>query len=479
MRVNERVIWIALVVFLVTIIGGIILIFNTDLVPGAGAQSDEYDELIPIFNEAYQKIMDRFVDVDKLDTQELFYGAIRGMVESLGDPHSAFYDPEFFKEVTEDIEGTFAGIGAYIIKKDDQIEIVKPIEGTPAAQAGIRPRDIIIEINGQSTEGFSSMKAASLIKGEPGTDVTLKIKRPGKIEPIEITITRAIIEIPVVKYKILENDIGYIRLISFSNTSPQAVRNAMTDLMSKSMEYLILDIRDNPGGTLDAGKEISDIFLKESKIVYTVGREEQVRQTLYAEEDQDDYIDIPLILLVNENSASASEILAGALKDTQRALLVGNKTYGKGSVQSFMPLNESNMEKMVGLKITIAYWYTPSGELIDGQGIEPDILIKESEEELIDRLFYENKLYEENLIEEFLKDNPKFTKEDVKEFKQKLEEEYHIFLSINRIGELLYNEKNRYNTEFIVDTEYDKALTKAIQIFKEGEYEEKELISYE
>ncbi len=479
MRVKERLIWIIFVIFLVTIITGLVIISDPASIIGLSAQSDEYKELVPIFNEAYQKIMDRFVDIEKLDTEQLFYGAIKGMVKSLGDPHSAFYDPKFFKEVTEDIEGTFAGIGAYIIEKDDQIEIVKPIEGTPAAKAGIRPRDVIVEINGESTEGFTSMKAASLIKGEPGTDVTLKIKRQGKIEPIEVTITRAIIEIPVVKFKLLDNKIGYIRLISFSHTAPEAVNQALSEMDEHGMKYLILDIRDNPGGTLSAGKEITDIFLNEGKIVYTVGREEKTLQTLYAEERENDYIQLPLITLINENSASASEILAGALKDTQRSLLIGNKTYGKGSVQSFMPLSESYMEEKVGLKITIAHWYTPSGKQIDGQGIEPDIVIEESEDEMIDRLFYENKLYENNFLTKFLEDYPDFTKDDVRKFKNTLEEEHHIFLSIERLGELLFNEKNRYNTKFIVDTEYDMALTKAISIFKNGEYKTEELISYD
>jgi carboxyl-terminal processing protease len=481
MKVSERVIWICACIFLISVIFSVLVIY--DMRRGASnveAQTKEYNTLMNVYNEAYNIVMNRFVDVEKLETDKLFYGAIRGMVESLGDPHSIFFNPEQCKEITEDIEGVFAGIGAYIYNKDDQVQIVAPIEGTPAAQAGLRANDIILEIDGVTTEGMTSEKAAMLIKGKPGTNVTLKITRLGKTEPIVLTITRAIIEIPATKHTMINKDIGYIRLISFSQTAPQSVEKAIAELKTKGMKKLIIDLRDNPGGTLEAGKEITDIFLQKGKIVYTVGRDNKIMQNFSAEKQKTDELTIPLILLVNENSASASEILAGALKDTQRALIIGKKTFGKGSVQSFITLEEKLMDdKPVGIKITIAHWFTPAGNLIDGKGIEPDIEIKESEETLIERMFYENKLYDGNYLTNFVKGKPNFTRDDIIAYKEQLEKEAHIFIEVDRLGQLLTLEKNRDKIDITIDTEYDTTLKKAISIYENNEYPNKEVLSFD
>jgi carboxyl-terminal processing protease len=479
MGTKERLMWILITIFLITLIFISLIISDTGIsMPFVRAKSGEYNDMMKVFKEAYSKVMDRYVDVDKLDTEELFYGSIDGMVASLDDPHSQFYTPDEFKEMNEDIEGKFAGIGAYIINRNDQVQIASPIEGTPAFEAGIKANDIIIEINGESADGISTFEASNRIKGEPGTEVTLTIKRPGKKDTITFTITRAIIEIPTVKHKMITDDIGYIELISFSHTAPKSIKDAISKMKKEGMKKLIIDIRSNPGGTLSAGKEIADLFLDKGKIVYTVGRNDEILQTFKAKEEETDELDIPLIILQNEYSASASEILTGALKDTQRALIIGKTSYGKGSVQSFMPLKEKLMDRTLGIKITIAHWYTPSGKQIDGQGIEPHITIEENEDEYVERVFYENKLYEGNYLQEFIQNHKDFTRDDVKKFKKELENE-HIYIETDRLGSLLMEEKNRYETGLILDTEYDKILKKAISTFQNGEYEQKEILSFD
>lgn len=479
MNSKERLMWILITVFLISIIFVSLIINDSGLnVPFLKANSGGYHNMMSIFKEAYSKVMDRYVDVDKLDTEKLFYGAIDGMVASLDDPHSQFYTPEEFKDMTEDIEGKFAGIGAYIVNRDDQVQIASPIEGTPAFKAGIKSNDIIVEINGEPTEGMSTFDASNKIKGEPGTDVTLTIKRPGKKDNMTFTITRAIIEIPTVKYKMINDDIGYIELVSFSHTAPKAIKDAISEMKEEGMEKLIIDLRDNPGGTLGSGKEITDIFLNKGKIVYTVGRNDEVLRTFKAKDEETDELDIPLIILQNDYSASASEIFSGALKDTQRALIIGKTSYGKGSVQSFMPLEERLFDKTLGIKVTIAHWYTPSGKQIDGQGIEPDILIEESSDEYLERVFYENKIYDGNYLQSFVQEHQEFTREDVEELKNELEKE-HIYIEPDRLGHLLMEEKNRYETGLVLDTEYDNILKKAISVFQNGEYEQKEILSFD
>ncbi len=479
MGTKERLMWILITIFLISLIFISLIVGELGVdIPFVEAKSGGYNSMMKVFKEAYSKVMDRYVDVDKLDTEELFYGAIDGMVASLGDPHSQFYTPDEFKEMNEDIEGKFAGIGAYIINRDDRVQIASPIEGTPAFEAGIKSNDIIVEINGESAEGMSTFEASNKIKGEPGTEVTLTIKRPGKKDTLTFTITRAIIEIPTVKYKMITNEIGYIELISFSHTAPTSIKDAISEMKEEGMEKLIIDIRSNPGGTLSAGKEITDIFLDKGKIVYTVGRNDEILQTFKAKEEDTDELDIPLIILQDDYSASASEILAGALKDTQRALIIGKTSYGKGSVQSFMPLKEKLMDRTLGIKITIAHWYTPSGKQIDRQGIEPHITIEESEDEYTERIFYENKLYEENYLQKFIKEHKDFTRDDVDRFKKELENK-HIYIDTDRLGHLLMEEKNRYETGLVLDTEYDKVLKKAISTFQKGEYEQKEILSFD
>lgn len=474
MRIKERIIWICCIALLLSVI--FIFVFR-EYFPVLKAGENEYNQLMEIFDEVYDKINDRYVDVDKLDSKNLIYGAITGMVESLEDPYSMFLKPDLYKDFTEDIQGEFAGIGAYINKEDDRITIVAPIAGTPADNAGIISGDVITKIDGVSTKGMSSSEAANLIKGKPGTDVVLTILRTGKTEEMEITIERNIIEIPVVKNKMISDDTGYLNLVTFSRTAPKLVKEAIIEMKSSGMKKLIFDVRNNYGGTLDSGKAIVDLFLEDGLIVYTVGRNGEILKKLYAEKQHDDILDIPVVLLINGNSASATEILAGALKDTNRAKLIGSTTYGKGSVQSFFRLANEIDDEAVGMKVTIAHWYTPAGNMIDKNGIDPHIDMSIPDEELLDRAYYENKLYESGEIETFLEEYPDFTRSNVENFKEELEQK-HIYIETDRLGQILTARKNRRKKGFFVDTEYDKVLKKAVEVLKDYKYEQNKVISY-
>ena len=302
------------------------------------------------------------------------------MLSSL-DPYSTFFTPEEFKEFTTETHGEFGGLGIEITQKNHKLIIVAPIEDTPAYKAGLKPGDVIIEIEGEPTEKMTLFQAVKKLRGKPGTKVTITIWRKGVEKPFKVTITRAIIKVKSVKTKELEEGkIGYIRLTQFQENSGKDFEDALRKFKTK--EGIIIDLRNNPGGLLSVAVRIADEILPKGKlIVYTKGRYERNNEKFYSTSDPVVPEDLPIVLIVNKGSASASEILTGALRDNNRALAVGDKTFGKASVQTLIPLPDGS-----GVKLTTAHYYTPSGKLIMNKGIMPDIVVKVTDEEEIERI---------------------------------------------------------------------------------------------
>ena len=329
-------------------------------------QSETYEKL-KIFSEVLYLIQTNYVE--DVDVQEVIYGGIHGMLKTL-DPHSSFMPPEMYQEMQVETRGNFGGLGIQIAIKDDQLTVIAPIDDTPAFRAGIEAGDKIIKIDGEPTKDMTLMEAVKVLRGPKGTQVTITIMRESFDKPKDFTITRDIIELKSVSYRLLNNNIGYIRLRQFQEDSAQEMEEALLDLEDQEVEALVLDLRSNPGGLLNAAVEVSDKFLEKGKlIVYTEGRKknQDMRFVAHQEFTHPNY---PMVVLVNHGSASASEIVAGALKAHSRAVIVGTQTYGKGSVQSVIPLSDNS-----GLRLTTALYYTPDGLSIHEKGITPDIVI--------------------------------------------------------------------------------------------------------
>ncbi len=301
----------------------------------------------------------------KLDQAKLIEGMKQGMVSASGDPYPEFLTAEQTKEFNEDLNGTFSGIGAELGKDEESIVIVAPISGFPAMKAGLKSKDVIAEIDGQSTHGLAVSEAVKKIRGPEGTDVKLRIIRDKK-EDLNFTIKRENITIPSVESKMLENNIGYIKISRFSDDTVQLTRKAAEDLKVQGAKSMILDLRGNPGGLLDAAVGVSSVWLPNGKTVLQEKRDGVVIKT-YNSSGNPVLEGMPTVVLIDDGSASASEIVAGALKDNNIATLLGIRSYGKGSVQTVEDLPDGS-----SLKITIARWYTPNGRNIDKEGIEPD-----------------------------------------------------------------------------------------------------------
>ncbi len=306
--------------------------------------------------------------VEPIDTQKLIYGGIKGMLREL-DPHTNFLPPDMYKEFETETSGEFGGIGIEITMDDGLLTIISPIEDTPAWKAGIEPGDKIVEIDGVSTKGMSLVDAAQKMKGKNGVKIRLGIMRDSFEEPKTFSIVRDIVKVKSVKFVDLEDGYGYLRLTSFIENSGAEMRKKIAEFKAKNktIRGLILDLRRNPGGLLDQAVQISNLFLDKGVIVSTIGRDKSKKEVTLAK-STGAYTDFPIIVLINEYSASASEIVAGALKDNKRALIMGKRSFGKGSVQSVVKMGDGS-----GLKLTVARYYTPSGVSIQAEGITPDV----------------------------------------------------------------------------------------------------------
>tara|TARA_Y100001935_G_scaffold255662_1_gene270848 strand:+ start:30385 stop:31683 length:1299 start_codon:yes stop_codon:yes gene_type:complete len=327
-------------------------------------------EDLRIFAEVFDRIKQGYVE--PVDDKELLRFAIQGMLRGL-DPHSAFLENDAFDEMRDGAKGEFGGLGIEVGIEDGNIKVIAPIDDTPAQAAGIKAGDIIIRIDKKSLKDSSLQDAVKLMRGKPGSKVKLSIARKGEIKPIEITIVRAVIKTQSVKYEMLDQSFAYIRLSQFQARSVEEVLSATNKLKSDAggkLNGLILDLRNNPGGVLNAAVAISDAFLSDGTIVYTEGRLPDSQLVFTAAPD--DILDgAPIVVLIDRGSASASEIVAGALQDHKRAVIMGEKTFGKGSVQTIVPVNNT-----AAIKLTTARYFTPNGKSIQAEGILPDIEVK-------------------------------------------------------------------------------------------------------
>lgn len=372
---------------------------------------DRYQEL-QLFTKVLNYAQQYYVE--EVDTRKLIYGGIKGMLQEL-DPHTNFLPPDVYKEFESETTGEFGGIGIEITVQNDILTIISPIEDTPAWQAGIQAGDKVVEINGESTKGFSLAEAAQRMRGKKGSKVRLGIFREGFEKPREFVIERGTVKVKSVKYTDLEDGYAYIRLTSFIENSGTEMEKYLKQIQKdhKQIKGVIIDLRRNPGGLLDQAIKISDLFLERGVIVSTIGRNKRDKEVVYAKKDNT-FSGFPVIVLVNEYSASASEILAGALQDNKRALIMGQQTFGKGSVQSVVKLGDGS-----GLKLTVARYYTPSGRSIQAEGIKPDVSVEDVDSEAYKKAIIRREVRrEQDIAGHLIGDREKKEKANAKDSKE-------------------------------------------------------------
>ena len=347
------------------------IIFFYSTVSLVNAKNELYEK-IDLFGEVLEKIKKDYVD--DVDQVEIMDSAINGVLQSL-DPYSAYMSPELFKEMQTDTSGKFGGLGIEIGMEAGVVKVISPIDGTPAAKAGIKAGDFIVKIGDKQVQGKSLMEAVKLMRGAVGTSINLTIRRKGVKKPLEFKIIRKIVEVQSVNSKIISNEknLGYIRLKSFNENSDEQILLSLKKFeKNKNIKGYVLDLRNNPGGLLSKAISITDFFLNDGEIVSTKGRNVSETRKFFARKG-DETNGKPLIVLINNGSASASEIFAGALKDHKRAIILGESSYGKGSVQSIIPLSNGG-----GMRLTISKYYLPSGKSISEVGVTPDIFVEET-----------------------------------------------------------------------------------------------------
>ncbi|MBT3188999.1 MAG: S41 family peptidase [Anaerolineae bacterium] len=342
----------------------------------AEATPDELDTLFAPFWESWQIVHDSYVD-QPVDDLKLMQGAISGMLDSLGDQHTSYMDPHQYTQANSSIEGSYDGIGAWVDSTGDYLAIVSPMPGSPAEEAGLKPGDLVIAIDGEDMTGIDGDLVIRRVLGPAGSTVHLTIHRDGESEPLEFDVTRAHITIPSVESELLENNIGYIHIFTFSTKTTPELRAALEDLLEQGAEGFIVDFRNNGGGLLNTAIEVASEFIPEGEVVlyeqYGDGRRD-IHEALQGGQATD----LPIIVLINEGSASASEVVAGAIQDLERGQLLGVTSFGKGSVQNWIPLNNDQG----AVRVTIAKWLTPSERTIHKIGLEPDIVVEITEEDI-------------------------------------------------------------------------------------------------
>ena len=351
----------SLLVVLTLSLGGTVASKSTD-------GSATYEQL-RLFTEVLSIVQNQYVD--EVGPKELIYSAIKGTLRGL-DPHSSFLDPDSYKDMQVETSGSFGGLGIEITLKDDILTVVSPIEGTPAFRAGLSTGDRIVKIDGLSTKDMQLSDAVKRMRGKPGTKVTISVVREGWAEPKDYEITREQIRVHSVREHMLPSNVAYIKLRQFQEQTPQDLEQAIAKANKEGMKALVLDLRNNPGGLLTAAFEVSEKFLDDGKlVVYTEGRVRNQNMRFTAHSKKPLAPGVPMVVLLNQGSASASEIVAGALQDWGRAMVVGTQSFGKGSVQTIIPLSDGS-----GIRLTTAKYFTPKGRSIHGKGITPDIVVE-------------------------------------------------------------------------------------------------------
>ncbi|WP_029894383.1 S41 family peptidase [Desulfohalovibrio reitneri] len=359
MRITRLVVILS-TIFIFTAVGG-------TLCAQEQGKTNDYDAL-KRFSQVINLVEDYYVrDISRT---ELIDDSIKGMLQQL-DPHSTFMDREEYKDMQVSTSGEFSGIGIEITMEDGRLTVVSPIEDTPAFEAGLRSGDVILEIEGESTQDITLMEAVKKIRGKKGSEIQLTILHEDSRTPQKVTIVRDTIPIISVKSEILDPGVAYLRLTRFNENTTEELKKAIDDVSGREsgLEGIVLDLRNNPGGLLSQSVNVSDLFLQEGLVTYIQGKDPKNRKEYSATKDSGD-IKAPVVVLINAGSASASEIVAGALQDHKRALILGERSFGKGSVQTVIPLPDGS-----GIKLTTALYYTPSGRSIQAEGIEPDIVV--------------------------------------------------------------------------------------------------------
>ncbi len=471
MKNRERYTWIGVTAFLLICIAFAIITPSAFARP-APTKADEY---LFILSDLFKFIESNYVD--EVEPQVLFEGAVDGLFESLGDPYSYYLSETDLNKLSQTTTGKYGGVGLYISKANPDtvdsdpnaryVRVVSPIEGTPAYKAGIHSGDYIIEIDGETTEPYNINEVVDRLTGEPGTPVLVRILRNDDVF-INIEIIRAIIEVPTVKREMIPGNIGYLRIIQFTPYTDNRVRDAIEYFEEKNYTSLIIDVRDNPGGLLPAVVDITDFFLSSGPIVSTRGRHPEEDNVFYASSSVLVPRSIPIAILINHGSASASEILAGALKDTGRGTVIGVTSFGKGLVQQARYIGDG------GFKLTMSRYYTPGGYNINDIGIEPDIIISaDSSDNLSDEeieMYRETyrTLQEEQRIQLFVKENPVSNINRVNSFISNLKDEGLSFRE--RDIRLLIQQEYYRKMDFppVYELEYDKILKEAVRLIETG-----------
>ena len=435
----------------------------------AQSRSSDHEEYLKKIGEALRYIEENFVE--EIDSYELFEGALEGMFEVLGDPYSYYLDVNAMESLSDRTEGEFGGIGIVISKEtrgedpEDKplyIKVISPIENTPAYRAGIRAGDLIVSIGNESTEDLSIDEVVDRLRGEPGTMVRFTVMRVPD-NSFEVVIARDIIEVPTVKHGMIDNDIAYLRIVEFTPFTDDRILDALEDFESAGYDSLVVDLRNNPGGLLKSVVDIADFFLAGDTIVSTRSRIPAENKIFTAKSVIEIPLEYPITILINKGSASAAEILAGALRDNGRAILVGETTFGKGSVQDVRSFGKD------GFRLTTSRYYTPSGVNIDNIGIEPDVPVAEeplNEEEIS----MSERLRDGFFIEDFIKKNPQPDESEIEDFLEQLFEE-GISLEERILLRMIRDEINRVNNSApIFDLEFDLVLQEAVNLIKSGQY---------
>ena len=376
---KRRIIYGAVIVALVMmeVVGARIYVHSAQ-----GAEKDSAYPSLELFTYVMEKVRNDYVDGKKLTYQELVYGAMKGMINTL-DPHSEFMEPTKYDELQKDTEGKFGGLGIMIEMKDNFVTVLAPMEDTPGFRAGILAGDRIIKIDGKSAEKLGLTEAVDHLRGEPGTEVTITILRPSSGQVKDVTMKREEIKVDMVKdinnkkdFPLSEDKIGYVRLVQFGEQTSDDLEKAIRKLKAQGMQAFILDLRGNPGGLLDQAVDVCSKFLPRGTLIVTTEGQNPTQDSRRVSTGRDEIDKMPMVVLVNFNSASAAEIVAGCLQDLKRALIMGEKTFGKGSVQSIIPLQDGS-----ALRLTTAKYYTPSHKVIHGEGITPDCVVPMSDED--------------------------------------------------------------------------------------------------
>ncbi|MDR0641561.1 MAG: S41 family peptidase [Treponema sp.] len=455
---GTAVLWTAATLFI-----GVVLILASAS-PVQAQSSGDAQRYGSIIQYVFDSIQRRYVE--EIDPKTIFEGAMNGMFNALGDPHSSFLAESEMSDLNDTTKGSFGGVGLYITAGELQsdgtmmyVEVVAPMEETPGWRAGIDPMDRIIMIDDESTKGLTMNEVLARLRGTPGQPVRVMIRRGENLE-FPVTIVREVIEVPTTKYAMIGNT-GYLKLLTFTPKTVERAKEALADFKSKQYKSLILDLRNNYGGLLQSAVDICDLFLDSGVVVSTRSRLPSETMAYSARNSTMVASEIPVIVLINRGSASASEIVAGALKDRGRAYLVGERSYGKGSVQQVVPLGT------MGFRLTIARYYTPSNVNIDKIGIPPDRVVKYPDFTPEDTAVLNN-LLKTNRISDYIKKNPGASTLEIAAFAETLRREYNLDTQILR--RLIRNEQIRTVVAPVYDLEYDIQLQEAVNILRNGSY---------